>query len=307
MMDGYLTLTAEAVEHLKKPFAAQFHDFTQGFVYLAERAVCERIEQVDPAWSFEIVDVSHYPGRNRVNVRARMTILGVSREGIGSGNYLDTPVKEYKTKELKQNDLGQQMMNYSESEKGAATDALRRCARLFGVGRYLLDTPQNVNDERSLAAWLNTIDQTPAPKPAPSPSKRPARKVIELPPQDKRVDPQGVEEGAKKTVSIVKRITKAEAPKLWFRTSELDGSLLVKAYSRQPFIDKFYCTEIDWLDVDIAEDMQFSAEIVMGKYGWWEFNLASLPEFNPEFEAATGTQSAMPGMPKPQWDGDVVL
>jgi len=287
MMDGYLTLTAEAVEHLKKPFAAQFHDFRQSYVYLAERAVCERIEQVDPAWSFILTDM--HQRDDQIIVTATMTILGTHRQGIGMSEIKMAGKSSF------------------EAEKGAATDALRRCARLFGVGRYLLDTPQSVKDERSLTAWLNTIDQTPAPKPAPAPSKRPARKVIELPPQDKRADPQGVEEGARKTVSIVKRITKAEAPKLWFRTSELDGSLLVKAYSRQPFIDKFYCTEIDWLDVDVAEDMQFSAEIVMGKYGWWEFNLASLPEFNPEFEAATGTQSAMPGMPKPQWDGDIPM
>lgn len=113
-----------------------------------------------------------------------------------------------------------------------------------------------------------------------------------------------IEEGTKKTVTIAKRITKKDKPKLWFRTTETDGSLLIKSYSRQPFIEKLYCDENDWLVEDEPEEITFTANIVMGKYGWWEFDFATLPEFNPNFDSlgnATETeQPTLDGMPDAQ-------
>lgn len=43
-----------------------------------------------------------------------------------------------------------------EPEKGAVTDALKRCARLFGIGRYLLDDPPKVNggNDAEFNKWL---------------------------------------------------------------------------------------------------------------------------------------------------------
>jgi hypothetical protein len=288
------TLTTEAVNDLKRPFAVQYHDFVRGFVYLAERAVCERIEQVDPGWSFEILSVSHYPERNRVNVTARMTILGVKREGIGSGTYLDTPVKDYETKEPKTNDLGEVMMNYSEAEKGAATDALRRCARLFGVGRYLLDTPKHIKNETGLANWLHSIGgQNQPPKQHQGNNNSPVQPKQNPPPKPS----QDIPEGTKRTVTIVKRIRRSVEkgnPPHHFRTSELDGSLLVKAYSRQPFIEKFYCTENDWLEVDVVEELRFTCGIIMSKYGWWGFDFGSLPPYDPGFDALGNMSSSNP-------------
>ena len=154
------TLTFEDLMTLRQPFAAHEHEFTRSFTYISEQAVTTRIEDVDPAWTFAIL--STVIRDNQAVVTARLTLKGVSREGVGMQALTYT---DKKTGEIKEN---------GEPEKGAATDALKRCARLFGIGRYLLDLPTSINDMNSLAEWLansGSIQQdapaTPKGKPAP--------------------------------------------------------------------------------------------------------------------------------------------
>lgn len=82
-------------------------------LYLQHTDVYTRLEMVDPAWTCEAVDLDKSTGDNGTIFfcRMRMTIKGVSRENVGDGN----------------------------DPKGAYSDALKRCAMLFGVGRYLYD------------------------------------------------------------------------------------------------------------------------------------------------------------------------
>lgn len=79
--------------------------------YLQHTDVQERLEQVDPAWSCETLNQERIG--DTVYVRMKMTLKGVSRENVGEG--WDT--------------------------KAAHSDAVKRCAMLFGVGRYLYDAP----------------------------------------------------------------------------------------------------------------------------------------------------------------------
>jgi len=58
----------------------------------------------------------------------------------------------------------------NEGEKSAATDALKRCARLFGIGRYLLTLPDNVKDVDSMARWLKSQGQTHPTQSSPQPT-----------------------------------------------------------------------------------------------------------------------------------------
>ena len=111
-------LTTEDLTTLKRPFARADHEFIRGFVYITEEAITNRLEEVDPAWMFIVLDVTT-SGDNAV-VRARLGVKDVYRDGVGM---------------QKVNEKA------GEAEKGAATDALKRCARLFGVGRYLLGAP----------------------------------------------------------------------------------------------------------------------------------------------------------------------
>ncbi|EYB66375.1 Rad52/22 double-strand break repair protein [Deinococcus phoenicis] len=85
--------------------------------YVDARAVQDRLDAVCPDdWSFEIAVV---PGTPTPTVKGRLTVLGVTREDIGEAG---------------------------EGEAGtrgaASSDALKRCAVQFGIGRYLYDLPK---------------------------------------------------------------------------------------------------------------------------------------------------------------------
>lgn len=142
------TLTPENVKRLCDFFDTDQHEFRKekGYadkpdryhVYLTELAITERLDEVDPAWHFEIKGTWR-AGDNAV-CQVDMIVKGVTRSGIGMAQVL--MVKD-----------GSKEAN--EAEKAAATDALKRAARLFGVGRYLLKMGFNITNHRELGEWLN--------------------------------------------------------------------------------------------------------------------------------------------------------
>lgn len=80
-------------------------------LYLQHTDVQDRLEEIDPSWTAEVL---HEQVQNSAwYVRMRMTLKGVSRENVGEG----------------------------ADPKSAYSDAIKRCAMLFGVGRYLYDSP----------------------------------------------------------------------------------------------------------------------------------------------------------------------
>lgn len=131
-----MTITSEHLQILKAPFPPDDHEFLRGMAYLREGAIAERIEQVDPAWRGEVVNISNREGV--ITVLYRMTLLGVIRENTGMAQVM-------------QSKAGAEA---NEAEKSATTDAFKRAARMFGVGRYLLSLPRHVNDEKTLARHL---------------------------------------------------------------------------------------------------------------------------------------------------------
>lgn len=134
-----MTLTSEHVEVLTARFQAHEHEILRGFVYITEDAITPRLTAVDPCWSWEVVNV--YTRENQAVAVGRLTVCGVVRDGIGMATIMEKG---------------------AEAEKSAVTDALKRAARLFGIGAYLLSAPQNMTDKK-LAEWLSG-------KPAPAPS-----------------------------------------------------------------------------------------------------------------------------------------
>lgn len=81
--------------------------------YLDARAVMDRLDAICPdGWSFEVEMLTTGA------VKGRLTVLGVTREDIGEGDSL----------------------------KAASSDALKRAAVHFGIGRYLYDIPKTWND-----------------------------------------------------------------------------------------------------------------------------------------------------------------
>jgi hypothetical protein len=136
-----MPLTIEDARALNALFNAPDHEFVRGFVYIAERAICDRLDAVDPSWCFDLKSVQVRD--NDVVVVGTLTVRGCVREGVGMAKIVEKG---------------------AEAEKSAATDALKRAARLFGVGRYLLDAPE----EKQFAGWLARLANGNA---APPPQK----------------------------------------------------------------------------------------------------------------------------------------
>jgi hypothetical protein len=115
-------LTAQDLKALKAPFPkdrlgvkvqSTNRDKTRAMLvlYLQHTDVQDRLEEIDPAWTTEVLHEER--SGDTTYVRLRMTVKGVTRENVGEGN----------------------------DPKAAYSDALKRCAMLFGVGRYLYDSP----------------------------------------------------------------------------------------------------------------------------------------------------------------------
>ena len=85
--------------------------------HIDARSVQDRLDAICPdAWAF---DVEVIPGTRLPAVKGTLTVLGVTRSDIG---------------EAQDGELG--------TLKAAASDALKRCAVHFGIGRYLYDLPK---------------------------------------------------------------------------------------------------------------------------------------------------------------------
>lgn len=151
-------LTKDDLNILKQPFAASEHEFLKGNAYITEAAITERIEQIDPAWTLEQVSMFNRADSNQVVCTMRLTIKGVWRDGVGMSQIT----------KLKSGDG-----EANEAEKSAATDAMKRAARLFGIGRYLLSLPDGVRDPVSMKNYLegkkgNPYGGKPATTPPPA-------------------------------------------------------------------------------------------------------------------------------------------
>jgi hypothetical protein len=95
--------------------------------YVDARAVQDRLDAVCPNdWQFEIEVIS---GVGAPTVKGRLSVLGVIREDIGEAG-------------------GQ---GEAATLKAAASDALKRCAVQFGIGRYLYDLPKAWTDWNDIA------------------------------------------------------------------------------------------------------------------------------------------------------------
>jgi hypothetical protein len=116
-----LSLSSDDLRILKAPFpkerlGVKVQNFNKDrsramlVLYLQHTDVQDRLEEVDPAWTTEVLHEQRMD--DSVYVRLRLTLKGVTRENVGEGS----------------------------DPKGAYSDALKRCAMLFGVGRYLYDS-----------------------------------------------------------------------------------------------------------------------------------------------------------------------
>lgn len=138
-------------------------------VYLQHTDVADRLDSADPSWTFEIL--SDAIKGDMIFVKSKLTVKSVSRDNYGEG----------------------------QDYKSAASDALKRCAMLFGIGRSLYDqgmvwTPYNEYTDK-YKHWTYTEYLSHAHKPPKSPA------IASKPPEQPKVLPK----------ESIKPITKPQA------------------------------------------------------------------------------------------------
>lgn len=151
-------LTKQDIETLRAPFPPAEIEFLRGYAYVREQAVNNRLSEVDPAWNMQIT-AWEYRAENHVVVMGSMTLGECTRCGVGE--QLNEPAKDRQSGQL----LPPKTLDCA---KGAATDLLKRLARLFHVGLYLTELPDKVKDIVTYTAWYN--DPTRAQKPPTTPA-----------------------------------------------------------------------------------------------------------------------------------------
>lgn len=189
-------LTQEQLDILKAPFEPRDVSFVRNFAYGTEDAIADRIEMVDPSWTFERLSIE--PRDKYVVATFRMTICDVWRDGVGM----------------------EKIDSATEPEKSAATDALKRAARLFGVGRYFQTLPGNVKDYDSYAKWYKDNVGNPTLPPAPPPAQKNGANEPQATPTPQTAENAG--NGASDAIYTGKPA--------WFRTPVRDCFGIVKTY-----------------------------------------------------------------------------
>lgn len=172
-------LTLDDLKILQAAFKPNEHDFLKGNAYITEGAITRRIEQVDPSWKLEQINLFNRANSKQVICTVRLTINDTWRDGVGMAVITMT----------KQGDN-----EANEAEKAAATDAFKRAARLFGIGRYLLDLPSSVVDVPSIAKWLGESVGIPTQQQPPQPPAQPS--LAQQPQQPASAAPAQAENGA---------------------------------------------------------------------------------------------------------------
>lgn len=171
------------LQDLKKPFQPREHKFNyENWAYIDEDAITTRLDDVCGIgnWqlitrSLEQVTTTHYICT--VDLQIKIDGEWVTRSGVGEGTV--QPRKEWSPGKDMRYDV-----NIGENAaKGAATDAFRRAARLWGIGRYLLQLPKTeygkptITNEAELRKWLidnyKKDDNPPPPPPSPAPKTPP--------------------------------------------------------------------------------------------------------------------------------------
>lgn len=272
-----MTLTQEDMAKLKAPFAVAEHEFRQGhtnkaktkmrwFVYVRREAIINRLDELFPGqWECEIIREQTF--QDYATATCRTTICGLKRDGTGNGN-------------------GNADGN---NEKGAATDAFKRAASMWGIGLYLQNTPMiwtdyNEQDKynsaheadagRQFNRWLSSLDI--AEHALPPLTRQSQQSNGNAPEQEAGPEPKKVI-----FVTVSERI--AQNGKTYHGLKTETGEVVL-AWSREPFAAAGYMERGDWAKADyLPLDPPIPATIQLDKKGGWEIVPDSIPPFDPSW------------------------
>jgi hypothetical protein len=133
---------------LEAPFAPEQirkrqGNFGQTLEYIEAHAVIQRLNDAfDSAWSFEIIEHQILKEQNEVLVLGRLTSGGISKCQFGSSAI--TRAKQ-----------SGEIISLADDLKAAATDSLKKCATLLGVGLSLYGAKPRDEKRRSDEKYPN--------------------------------------------------------------------------------------------------------------------------------------------------------
>jgi hypothetical protein len=142
-------------ELLEKPFSADQIKQRQGgygeiLDYIEGPAVIQRLNEAFQAeWAFEIVEHHIYDGE--VVVLGKLTAQGITKSQFGAKHI--TRAKD-----------DQREVSIGDDLKAAATDCLKKCATLFGVGLHLYFDDQPQTSQVDNLSTSRNVKSAPAPR-----------------------------------------------------------------------------------------------------------------------------------------------
>ena len=231
-------LTAQDLEILCMPFPSDDVNFLQGNAYITETEITIRIEAVDPAWSFVITDSGNRD--KRAYATGQLTIKGSTRGNVGMGNVV-----------YRKGAAGDPYQEANDAEKSAATDCLKRCARLFGVGRYLLELPDNVKDNSSYNRWMNGTGTQARPAPAQqTPQPTPNAEPVED--------------------TVIRHVAKHNKDGKTYHVLTTTNHGNISIWSRKLFKEAAWVDDMDWLEIDKTTEYDGIPVLIKPNGNYWE-------------------------------------
>lgn len=154
-------------ELLNQPFLAEQvkqrqGNFGQTLDYLEGHTVIQRLnEAFGGDWSFEILEHQIREDANEVIVLGKLTAETVVKSQFGSSR-------------LTRHKESGEMVSLADDLKAAATDSLKKCATLLGVGLYLYDRDRSAGERTKFGQG----DTSPEPSRSTTSTTQPQARVV---------------------------------------------------------------------------------------------------------------------------------
>lgn len=161
-------------QRLAAPFSDTFTRTVGGtpLTYITgEQCISRLNECFGFLWTFEVVDKGYNEEADEIWVQGRLTIY----QAVGQPEPLAISRSQFGSQQIKRRRDNQKPLDIGFEYKGACTDALKKCASLFGVGLYLSRKEETISapsDDGKAFAQAHqqraAEDKKDQPKPAPA-------------------------------------------------------------------------------------------------------------------------------------------
>ena len=173
-------MTDELYEKLAAPFAQTFKKPSSNLDYITGEQVTSRLNEVLgwSNWSFHVIEHGYNEEADELWCRGRLVV----KTGDAFGHTEREQFGSQKPNRYSRSDNAGKIIDLGFDLKGAATDALKKCASLIGVGLYLheKDAPHGAERQAPVSAsagGTSPAQATPAAPPAAAVTTQPPAAV----------------------------------------------------------------------------------------------------------------------------------